>query len=176
MFCNTCTWKYFYSWQWCLWCSKLVRCLHGNVYRWFSPKVRKNCAPALYVPFHPLFSLSLSSHILLSEWSIHVITPGHKSGDKSLVNDYRTVWLLCYKKIRWRYWCGFWKPFAKVPHCKLLLKLKTSGLYGILWHWFKAYLGRRQHCVRINNEHSDLLPVELGVPQGSIIGPTLSLL
>ena len=37
---------------------------------------------------------SLSNHNIPSEWRIHVITPVHKSGDKSLVNNYRPISLL----------------------------------------------------------------------------------
>ena len=68
----------------------------------------------------------------------------------------------------------FRKVFDKVPQCELLFKLKFVGKSGNLWHWFKACLQGWQHCVRINNEISDLLPDKSwsGVPQGSILGPT----
>ena len=60
-----------------------------------GPKLLKNCALALYIPIHHLFSLSLASHTIPSEWKIHSITPIHKSGDKSLVSNYRPISLLC---------------------------------------------------------------------------------
>ena len=60
-----------------------------------GPKLLKNCALALYIPIHHLFSISLASHTIPSERKIHPITPIHKSGDKSLVSNYRPISLLC---------------------------------------------------------------------------------
>ena len=39
--------------------------------------------------------------------------------------------------------------------------------------WFRSYLSNRQQYVRINSIVSDALPLENGVPQGSILGPLL---
>ena len=63
------------------------------------------------------------------------------------------------------------KAFDTVPHNELLIKLRTMGISGNLWQWFKSYLLNRQHCVKIQNKYSDLLPVVSGIPQGSILGP-----
>ena len=63
------------------------------------------------------------------------------------------------------------KAFDTVPHNELLIKLKTMGISGNLWQWFKSYLLNLQHCVKIHNKYSDLLPVLSGIPQGSILGP-----
>ena len=58
-------------------------------------KLLKHCALALYIPLHHLFSLSISKHSIPSEWKHHSITPIYKSGEKSLVSNYRPVSLLC---------------------------------------------------------------------------------
>ena len=55
----------------------------------------KFCATALYQPIHHLFTLSLLQHYIPVEWRAHCITPIHKSGDRSLVKNYRPISLLC---------------------------------------------------------------------------------
>ena len=60
-----------------------------------GPKLLKHCALALYTPLHHLFSLSLSKQHIPCEWKCHSITPIFKSGDKSLVKNYRPISLLC---------------------------------------------------------------------------------
>ena len=60
-----------------------------------GPKLLKHCALALFQPLHHLFSLSLTQHYIHEEWRIHQITPIHKSGDRSLVNNYRPISPLC---------------------------------------------------------------------------------
>ena len=44
--------------------------------------------------------------------------------------------------------------------------------YGAL-DWFQSYLSNRQQCVRIGDAVFKVLPLEFGVPQGSILGPVL---
>ena len=40
-------------------------------------------------------------------------------------------------------------------------------------NWFKDYLSNRRQCVVIGNHRSMLADVTCGVPQGSVLGPTL---
>jgi len=70
----------------------------------------------------------------------------------------------------------FRKAFDSVPHNELLQKLKTVGISGNLWLFFKFYLLNRKLCVKINDHFSDLLPVLSGIPHGSIFGPILFLI
>ena len=60
-----------------------------------GPKILKLCAPALYLPIHHLFSLSLSHQCLPAEWCIHCIVPVFKSGDRTSIINYRPISLLC---------------------------------------------------------------------------------
>ena len=59
-----------------------------------GPSVLKKCTHFLCGPLHYLFVTSLSKHVISLDWCTHVITPVHKSGDKSLVNNYRHISLL----------------------------------------------------------------------------------
>ena len=189
-----------------------------------GPRVLNKCAYPLCGPLHHLFSTSLCKHTIPYDWRIHVITPVHKSGDKSQVNNYRPISLLSntskvleqliYNKVIHHIssfltpqqfgflkhrstvqqllvlfdvimntdhqtdviYFDFKKAFDSVPHNELLFKLKSMGISGGLWLWFKSYLYNRQQCVKINNKYSHLLPVLSGIPQGSILGPLLFLI
>ena len=61
----------------------------------FPPIILKNAALAFLEPVHHLFILCLSKSNLPEEWRSHYITPVYKSGDRSVVSNYRPVSLLC---------------------------------------------------------------------------------
>ena len=60
-----------------------------------APVVLKNCAHALATPVYHLFTISIRSGSIPSEWKIHKITSVYKSGDKTSVTNYRPISLLC---------------------------------------------------------------------------------
>ena len=68
------------------------------------------------------------------------------------------------------------KAFDKVNHDCLLQKLRAFEFGGSLLQWFSSYLMGRYQRVIILGETSDLVPVNSGVPQDSILGPMLFLI
>ena len=71
----------------------------------------------------------------------------------------------------------FQKAFDTVDHDLILSKLKHQyNIDGSLLRFFVNYLKDRFQKVVINNEQSSILRVHSGVPQGSILGPTIFIL
>ena len=68
------------------------------------------------------------------------------------------------------------KTFDTVNHSFLLYKLEHYGLPGIVNNFFCFFLINRNQYVTINNSNSFLKFIDIGVPQGSILGTLLFLL
>ena len=66
--------------------------------------------------------------------------------------------------------------FDKVSPKLLLQKLRSIGVCGKLYDILHSYLSGRRQCVKINGSVSDPVSVRSGVPQGSLLGPSLFLL
>ena len=68
----------------------------------------------------------------------------------------------------------FKKAFDSVSHEILVKKLNHHfGITGSLLAWLKDYLNDRHQFTTLNGTHSDLASVSTGIPQGSVLGPTL---
>ena len=67
----------------------------------------------------------------------------------------------------------FAKAFDSVPHKQLISKLQGCGISSNLLVCVKNFLMGRKQRVVLNNHESELSDVLSGVPQGSVLGPTL---
>ena len=65
----------------------------------------------------------------------------------------------------------FAKAFDKVPHRRLVEKLKAHSLGGQVLSWIKSWLADLKQRVVPNGQASDWERVQSGVPLGSVLGP-----
>ena len=68
------------------------------------------------------------------------------------------------------------KAFDTINHDILANKLQHYGIRDPALDWIKNYLSNRKQLVQIDNINSQLKGIGCGVPQGSILGPTLFIL
>ncbi len=91
------------------------------------------------------------------------------------VMEDRTKWLDSSKCIDTNF-LDFQKAFDSLPHEKLLSKLAAYGISGNIAGLIRNFLTNRRQRVIVENGKSEWANVMSGIPQGSILGPTLFVL
>ena len=141
--------------------------------------------------YRPLSLLSVPSKILETIVADSIIH--HAFMENKLITDkqwayrrgYSTELLLVHMTEIWRsaidsnkvvgiVFVDFQKAFDCVSHNVLLRKLENDfGINGLLLDWLRSYLDNRKQYTVLNGIASDLNTVKSGIPQGSVLGPTL---
>ena len=67
----------------------------------------------------------------------------------------------------------FMKAFDKVPHRRLIGKVKSYKIEEKIVEWLRNFLQDRTQIVCVNEKISEPSPVISGIPQGSVLGPTM---
>jgi hypothetical protein len=65
------------------------------------------------------------------------------------------------------------KAFGCVNHDILFAKMEYYGIWGVMHTLIKSYLEDRYQRVKFNNKLSKWDKINIGVPQGSVLGPLL---
>ena len=137
-----------------------------------------------------LFNKCLKESCFSHCWKVSSVVPVFKNvGERSTAKNYHPVSLLSVvskvfeKLVNNRIVdhlekCGPFlsKVFDRVWHASLLHKLKYYGISGQIFGFISSFLSNRQLQVVLDGKSSQEYPVNAGVPQGSILGPTLFLL
>ena len=65
------------------------------------------------------------------------------------------------------------KAFDTINHDLLIKKLDKYGISGASLKWFISYLNERSQAVNVSSSLSDFKNINIGIPQGTILGPLL---
>ena len=66
--------------------------------------------------------------------------------------------------------------FDTINRKNLITKLYNMGIRGTILNWVDSYMSDRKILVKYNGAQSQVNTLELGVPQGSVLGPLLFIL
>jgi hypothetical protein len=88
-----------------------------------------------------------------------------------LVDEWK--WAIDNKQLTVAAFLDLRKAFDVINHRLLLSKLKNGGISGMAIQLLESYPKDRKQYVCWNGYCSDVLSVEHGVSQGSVLGPTL---
>ena len=162
--------------------------------------VLKNCEPELSYILAKLFNKCLKESCLPDFWKVSSVVPVFKNvRERSTAKNYRPVSLLSVVSllstadlltvVSDRIARAFdrsgatravaldiSKAFDRVWHASLLHKLNSYGISGPIFGLISSFLSNRRLRVVLDGKSSQQYPVNAGVPQGSILGPTLFLL
>lgn len=97
---------------------------------------------------------------------------------ETAINDVMYEWKQAQNdsKIIIAVFLDFQRAFETIDPQLLVHKLSKYGVQAKSLDWFESYLSNRRQVVRIGEQTSSELSNELGVPQGSILGPLLFIL
>jgi hypothetical protein len=83
------------------------------------------------------------------------------------LNDKRIVGGICF---------DLEKAFDCVNHDILLAKMEYYGTRGVMYTLIKSYLEGRYQRLKFNNKLSNLVKINIGAPQGSVLAPLFFLI
>jgi hypothetical protein len=117
----------------------------------------------------------LNLHSILNTWQ-HGFRPGHSCetvlhqlvSDLNSIRDKRLIAMLLFINFR--------KAFDLVDSRILIVKMFHYGFGNMALDLIRDYFSERQQQTNVGKSSSSFLPIKLGVPQGSVLGPLFFLL
>ena len=102
----------------------------------------------------------------------------HKHSCQTALIKLIDSWLECIDKgdMIGALFLDFRKAFDLVDHKILMKKLAIYKFSPLTLRWFESYLSHRQQAIECDKGLTDFSNIRSGVPQGSILGPTLFLI
>ena len=144
--------------------------------------------PSNYRPISilPILSKVFEKHVnvcltnfLTKNKAIHNLQAGFRTGHSCTNSVHKILSDVTDKKqkqITVAMFLDFCKAFDCVDHQILYQKLKNFKIEGSSLQLLKSFLVDRRQFVGFSNQVSKVLPITVGVPQGSILAPTLCLM
>ena len=117
----------------------------------------------------------LTQHSLLSQYQMAYI---NGRSTQSALNFLINSWLKNIDSGMFTTACliDLSKCFDCIHHKILFQKLKNIGITDTEFDWFCSYLYNRKQVVYFNNELSPEINLNIGIPQGTVLGPILFLI
>ena len=132
--------------------------------------------PTLSKVFEKLVALQMST-FCESEFVLRDTIPNFRKGQSTntVLMGMRDELLRAMKKgeVTLMVPVDFSKAFDTVNYKILITRLSTLGFSKLFLRWSNSYLSDRSHFVQIDDRTSESVNVRSGVPQGSILDPTL---
>ena len=147
-------------------------------------RVKGNYRPISLLPlFSKLFEKIIAKR-MTTYFEKNEIMTNHQFGfrksystELAAINLYDTLLKnLDEKKITCTIFLDLAKAFDSVNHKILLQKLEKYGVRGYPLKLLESYLSNRKQYVKLNDKFSKLEIIDIGIPQGSILGPLLFLI
>ncbi len=105
---------------------------------------------------------------------------GFRTSDscETLINFVISNWKVAVhdKKIIIAIFLDLRRAFETIDKNILIQKLEKYGLKNVELRWFESYLFGRTQRTRVDDKYSEAVDVNLGVPQGAILGVVLFLI